>query len=154
MSTAPTKVIKTVRGFNAWTKTWWMRVPEPRDISLIFTIVYALACVGGVVAFVAPPQSITGVAGPILLGFIGAFLLLGAMLAMFAGARENWMLERIGVWFMGGAVFTYAVQIGILQAQDSEGGQRYLHLIISVIALLVFVLRYRLVRIYTYRPRG
>lgn len=152
MSTAPTKVIKTVKGFNAWTKTWWMRVPEPRDISLIFTAVYVLAFTGGVIAFVAPPQSITGVAGPILLGTIGAFLLLGSVIGMIAGARENWKLERIGVWFMGGAIFVYGVQVAILQAITP--GMRWLQLVVVTIALLIFVLRYRLVRIYTYRPRG
>lgn len=154
MSTAPTKVVETVKGFNAWTKTWWMRVPEPRDLSLVFTIAYLLSLAGGIVAFVAPPQSISGLTGPVLMSVIGVFLIVGSIMAMFAGAREVWLIERLGVWLMGSAIAVYGIQIGILQFQEIDGGLRYLHLIVSAIALLVFVIRYRLIRIYTFRPRG
>lgn len=152
MSTAPTKVVETVKGFNSWTKTWWMRVPEPRDLSLIFTITYLLALIGGVIAFVAPPQSISGLTGPILLSIIGVFLIVGSLMAMYAGAREVWLIERLGVWLMGSAVFVYGLQVGIIQA--TQPGSRYLQLTVICIALLVFVIRYRLIRIYTFRPRG
>lgn len=152
MSTAPTKVVKTVKGLNAWTKTWWTRVPEPRDLSLVFSVAYVVSLLGGIVAFVAPPQSLTGIVGPTLLAIIGVFLIAGSLMAMFAGAKEIWLVERLGIWLMGGGVFTYGLQVGIIQA--TQPGARWLQMAIIVIALLLFIVRYRLIRIYTYRPRG
>lgn len=129
-----------------------MRVPEPRDLSLIFSLAYLLAFAGGVIAFVAPPQSISLITGPILLSIIGVFLIVGSLMSMVAGARDIWLIERLGVWLMGSAVFVYGIQVVIVQV--TEPGSRYLQMIIIGLALLVFVIRYRLIRIYTFRPRG
>ena len=88
MSTALTKVIETAKGFNLWTKTWWMRVPEPRDISFLFSLAYLVTLYMGVMAFLAPPQSVKGVTGPVIMGTIGVFLIAGSLLGMWSGAKD------------------------------------------------------------------
>lgn len=152
MSTAPTKVIETAKGFNLWTKTWWMRVPEPRDISFLFSIAYMVAFYVGLMAFISPPQSIKGLTGPIVLGTIGGFLMVGSLLGMWSGAKEIWALERAAIWLMGGGIFVYG--LNVLYLHSTTPGSRLIQLGVVGLALLLFVLRYRLIRIFTYRPRG
>ena len=152
MSTALTKVIETAKGFNLWTKTWWMRVPEPRDISFLFSLAYLVTLDMGFMAFLAPPQSVKGVTGPIIMGTIGVFLIAGSLLGMWSGAKEIWALERMSIWLMGGGVFVYG--LNVLYLHTTTPGPRLLQLGVVTLTLLLFILRYRLIRIFARRPRG
>lgn len=142
-----------MRAIHAWFETWWLKVPEPRDISLIYAVIYGGMLVTGISTVVNPPRTIQASIGPVLMTWMGVLLVLGALIAMFAGTFENWLLERIGLAFIIGALSCYAGLIVALQM--SEAGSRLTQLgVVSFAAIGVFIVRYRLIRGYTYRPRG
>lgn len=129
-----------------------MKVPEPRDISVAFSIAYVLAFLGGLATLILPPRSIAGVVGPSLMVAIGVFFIAGSVLGMYSGAKEIWLLERVAIWLMGGGLLAYGAQVGILHFTSS--GSRLTQLTVVGIALTLFVVRYLMIRKYTYRPRG
>ena len=142
-----------MQSVNGWFSTWWLRVPEPRDISIVYAIIYAGMLCTGIATVITPPRTIEAAIGPFLMTWMGVLLMLGSLLAMVAGSFENWLLERVGLVMIGGALACY---VGlILSLQMSEQGSRLTQLgVVGFAAIGVFVVRYLLIRGYTYRPRG
>lgn len=135
-----------------WLRTWWLEVPEPREISTIYTIVYLAFSGVGAITIIAPPAAVTHIATPGVIIAVGAFFIVGALTAGLGGAWENWRVERIGLALMAAALAGFAVLT--LALEDTTIGTRIAVLILILIALAVLVLRWVLIRGYTYRPRG
>lgn len=140
-------------GVRAWFQTWWLRVPEPRELSVAFTLVYALAFTTGVVTLILPPTSLSReVGGPHVMASVGALLVLGAIVSMCGGAIEHWKLERVGLWLMAGALLIYAGIVGALHLSSS--GSRLTQLGVIGIALASLLVRYLMIWRFSFRPRG
>lgn len=142
-----------MRVIKAWFATWWLKVPEPRDISIAYSFIYFGMFLTGLVTIINPPSTIKAAVGPFLMGWMGVLLTVGAILAMYAGTLENWLLERIGLGFILGALACY---IGlIVSLHFTESGSRLTQLgVVGFAAVGAFIVRYLLIRGYTYRPRG
>ena len=137
----------------AWLQTWWLRVPMPRELSVAFTLLYAIAFCTGVATLLWPPTSLSReVGGPQVMASVGALLVLGAVIAMLGGAREHWKLERIGLWLMAWALLIYATIVTVLH-YTSEG-PRLTQLGVISMALIAFLVRYLMIWRFTFRPRG
>ena len=137
----------------AWLQTWWLRVPMPRELSVAFTLLYAIALCTGVATLLWPPMSLSReVGGPQVMASVGALLVLGAVIAMIGGAREHWKLERIGLWLMAWALLIYATIVTVLH-YTSEGS-RLTQLGVISMALIAFLVRYLMIWRFTFRPRG
>ena len=137
----------------SWLQTWWLRVPMPRELSVAFTLLYAIALVTGIVTLLSPPVSLSReVGGPQVMASVGALLVLGAIISMLGGAREHWKLERIGLWLMAWALLIYAVIVTVLH-YTSEGS-RLTQLGVISMALIAFLIRYLMIWRFTFRPSG
>lgn len=137
----------------AWFRSWWLRVPQPRDISIAYAIMYAGMLCTGIATLLNPPTTIRAEIGPVLMDCIGWFLVVGALLAMGAGTVKNWLVERVGVVFIIAALACYSVLIFSLHV--TESGSRLTQLgVVFFAAIGAFVIRYLLIRGYTYQPRG
>ena len=138
---------------SGWFRTWWLRVPMPRELSVAFTLLYAIAFCTGVATLLWPPMSLSReVGGPQIMASVGALLVLGAVIAMLGGAREHWKLERIGLWLMAWALLIYATIVTVLH-YTSEGS-RLTQLGVISMALIAFLIRYLMIWRFTFRPRG
>ena len=138
---------------SAWFRTWWLRVPMPRELSVAFTLLYSIALMTGVATLLWPPMSLSReVGGPQVMASVGALLVLGAVIAMLGGAREHWKLERIGLWLMAWALLIYAVIVTVLH-YTSEGS-RLTQLGVISMALIAFLIRYLMIWRFTFRPMG
>lgn len=143
----------TIREMPAWLRTWWVRVPEPRDISIAYAGIYFGMLITGVFTLTQPPSTIQSTIGPVLMSTVGWFMVGGSLLAMLAGAWENWLIERVGIVFIGAAIACYSGLIMSLHL--TEGGSRLTQFgVVLFAAGGAFVVRYLLIRGYTYRPRG
>lgn len=142
-----------MRALVSWLQTWWLRVPAPREISVAFTIAYSLAFATGAATLLYPPITLSAeAAGPQAIASVGALLVVGAVLGMLGGAWEHWKLERVGLWLMSGALVIYAAIIVGLHL--STQGSRLTQLGVISLALCLFLVRYLMIRRFTFRPRG
>lgn len=136
-----------------WLRTWWLRVPAPRELSLAFTVLYAFALGTGLATLIVPPTSIAReVGGPGVMASVGAILTVGALTSMYGGAREHWKVERIGLWLMAWALLIYAGIVFSLHLSTS--GSRLTQLGVIGMALTGLLIRFLMIWRFTYRPRG
>lgn len=136
-----------------WLQTWWLRVPMPRELSVAFTLLYALALGAGIVTLIYPPVSLSReVGGPQVMASVGALLIVGALLSMYGGAREHWKVERIGLWLCSWALLIYAGIVLVLHF--SSTGSRLTQLLVIGMALVAFLIRFLMIWRFTFRPRG
>ncbi|WP_300733719.1 hypothetical protein [Pseudomonas sp.] len=138
---------------RAWFRTWWLKVPRPRELSVAFTLLYGVALGTGLVTLAAPPVSLSReVGGPQVMASVGLLLTAGALAAMLGGACEHWKLERIGLWLMGCALTIYGAIV--LSLHFTESGSRLTQLGVVAMALIAFLVRFLMIWRFTYRPRG
>lgn len=136
-----------------WFRTWWIRVPSPRDISIAYTCIYLIALGTGLLTLVEPPRSIAYEIGDYAVAALGVLLTIGAVIGMIAGALEHWRLERVGLLFMGTAAAIFA-GIVISPHYAQYAGSRPAQVGFIAIAIGALVVRYLMIRKFTYRPRG
>lgn len=151
MSIMPTRTapVGLVRG---WVTEWWLRVPEPREMSVAFTFVYVAAFLTGLATLLNPPMSLSKeVGGEQVMASVGGLLIAGALIAMLGGARRYWKLERIGLGVMTGAIGIYGLIVLILH--HSSTGSRLTQLGIIVIALMCFGVRFLMIWRFSFQPR-
>lgn len=141
------------RRFADWFRVWWLRVPMPRELSVAFTLLYALALGAGIVTLIYPPVSLSReVGGPKVMASVGVLLAVGALLSMYGGAREHWKVERIGLWLCSWALLIYAGIVLVLHF--SSTGSRLTQLFVIGMALVAFLTRFLMIWRFTFRPRG
>ncbi|MGW9021253.1 hypothetical protein ACWGOE_07215 [Leucobacter chromiiresistens] len=139
-------------GTAPWLRTWWLGIPDPREISIAFTLAYIVALYTGAVTLVQPPSTVKAAIGPSSMAALAVLLVLGSLIAMLGGAREHWKLERIGLWFMAGATIIYGALV--LGLHFETNGSRLTQLGFVTLALFLFIVRWVLIRYFEYRPRG
>lgn len=136
-----------------WLQTWWLRVPTPREFSVAYTVAYFAALAMGVLILLWPPQTVSAeLGGPAAIMSVGILLVVGAPIGMMGGALEHWKLERIGLWFMSGALGIY--WLVVLALQLTQTGNRYGQLGGLFLGLMLFLVRWLMIRRFTFRPRG
>lgn len=155
MSNAPsTGPIRLQRRASDWFRFWWLKVPDPRIVSIIVGIVYATAffTLGGLGTLIAPPQSIVGEVGSRTMIAVGCLFLIGSVVGMIGGALDHWELERVGIAFMlvGAIVYSYIV----LTLHFTMSGSRLTQLGMLTAAIGFLLLRLAMIWRYDYKPRG
>lgn len=133
-----------------WTKTLWMRIQEPRIVSMVQALIYALCFIGGLVTITDPPRSIAGTLGYGATLAWGGFAVLGGAMGMYAAPTGKWLVEKPAIIACITAIAMYA---GILiTLQVAEAGNRIPQLTFVLIGLLHFVNRYARIKPYSYEP--
>ncbi|MHA7270391.1 hypothetical protein [Arthrobacter sp. HLT1-20] len=133
-----------------WTLAVWLRIQEPRIITVIQFGVYLAAAAGGLSAVVSPPHSIEATAGTGLTIYWAWLLLLGGVLGAVAVLPGIWWLERSAVLACLGASLIYGVNTLALHLSDP--GNRLVQLFMIVIVSLHFITRWLRIRRYAYDP--
>lgn len=137
----------TVRG---WLRMWWLTIPEPRDLSLVWALAYVVLAGTGVAAVFVPPAVVIELYSWPALAAVGWLLILSAALAMLGGWREFWKLERVGIAGMTGATLLFAIISAGLPGDELVG----VVLGYSAFAIVALAARYLMIWRFTYRPRG
>lgn len=139
---------------RAWLLTWWLRVPEPRVFSIGWGIAYAVLCLTGIAALVAPPITVvTEVGYATAKVSIGGLNILGTIIAMVSGYFDYWKGERLGIGFTAAAALILGAMLAYVNHQIPEGSTLVVMGYVAFAAVVLGV-RYLMIRWYTFRPRG
>lgn len=139
-----------------WLRSWWLKVPDPRIISIIVATVYggAFFALGGIGTLTAPPLSITETVpqGDMVMLGVGVLFLAGSIVGMIGGTLDHWELERVGIGAMGAAALLYAYIVITLHLSSS--GSRLTQLAMLTAGIGFLALRLAMIWRYDYKPRG
>lgn len=130
----------------------WLRVTEPRHLKAAYAFFYAVAIVLGLIALIAPPQSISGELGPVLTvtwGVLALFGGAGGLVTVFPGW---WFAERLSIVILWCALGMYLLVVIVLQV-SSESGARWAQMTLFVFAAGLFYVRWYEIREYSFEPR-
>lgn len=101
----------------------WRKVNEPRAITMLTAIGYAVLAFGGISALISPPRSIEGAVGDAAMMLLAAGLTAGGTLGAITSVPGwNW-IERGAVLLCGASLGIYAVII-IIMGIEAETGNR------------------------------
>ena len=141
---------RSVSPVVTWFNEWWIRVPEPRFINLLFGACYLIAVIDGAMLITSPADLHVVNDGTLLL--VGWFMVLGGFLSMVTGTMEIWKLERVGIASILAGLLSYGSLI--LHFDQLSIGVKATELGIITFACALFVVRLAMIWGYTYRPRG
>ncbi|MFA5608120.1 MAG: hypothetical protein WDA07_13200 [Leucobacter sp.] len=137
-----------------WFRYWWLKVPDPRIISIIVGTVYLFGffLLGGVGTLTNPPVTIIGEVGEVTMTTVGFLFLVGAVIGMIGGTLDHWELERVGVVTMGLGALVYAYIV--ISLHYTSTGSRLTQLAMILAGLGFLGLRLAMIWRYDYKPRG
>lgn len=133
-----------------WLLRLWLRVREPRVVSLLYFLIYAALAFGGVAALVDPPSTIQGQIGIVSMYMLAGLLTFGSIVGLVAVLPGIWWLERTAVLAIGSAAGIYGFII--LGLQFAESGNRLLQLSFVVTVLLMQAVRWHRIHERPYDP--
>lgn len=123
---------------------WWLLVPEPRELSTVYTMIYAVALGTGCVTLIFPPVTLAAEVGSAAMSSVGALLIAGAIIGMVGGAYENAKLEKIGLSLQIWALLIYSVIVAALHF--TTHGSRLTQIGVILLALLgSYVVRWAII---------
>lgn len=133
-----------------WTLALWLRIQEPRVVTLAQTVIYLLCALGGIIAIIAPPMSIEVKYGPYVTFAWGSFALIGGVLGTWAAPAGKWLIEKPAIIACTTALTLYAGFI--LSLQLTVPGNRWVQLCFVLMVIAHFIGRYARIRPYSYEP--
>ena len=118
----------------------WRKVNEPRAITMLTALGYAVLAFGGISALISPPRSIEGAVGYGAMLMLAAGLTVGGTLGAITSVPGwNW-LERGAVLLCGASLVIYAVII-IIMGVIAESGNRDLQTAVVLFSAIMIVTR-------------
>lgn len=128
----------------------WLRVQEPRALSVIYFFAYSAVAVMGFAVTIDPPRTIQGTLGQTLVACWAAMLMAGGAIGAGTVLQGVWWLERAGAILCMFAMLIYGVAyIGLPVTQLSL---RIASLSFVTFAILAFAARLVNTRRYAYDP--
>lgn len=130
----------------------WESITEPRHLKLTYFLCYAVALYTGFATLLRPPQSIEGALGAPLTAVWAAFLIMGAFGGLLTVFPGWWFAERLSIamiW-VGAGIYFYVV----LSLHLSQSGSRLTQLGWIAMGAALFLVRWLLIRKYSFEPRG
>ena len=130
---------------------FWERVTEPRHIKVVYVWVYTVAMLTGLATLLYPPQSIEGVLGRALMVAWSTLFLVGGFGGMVTILPGWWKWERwsISAVLMGIAIYGAV----LLSLHFTQQGSRLTQMGVLLLASAVFVVKWMLIRFYSFEPR-
>lgn len=132
---------------------WWdALIPEPRWVSIMYTLGYGITVAMGIVTLIHPPQTLTGAVGEVSMTTAAILWLAGGTIGMISGQREWWEGERYALAMMLVGIIFYAwIITGLHFVGD---GSRLTQLGVLGLAGLFLLLRFGFIWRYPFKPRG
>ena len=131
----------------------WDLITEPRHLKALYATIYLVVLATGMVTLLAPPQSIEGELGQLLTVAWSVFLLLGGFGGMLTVFPGWWWAERLSIVLTLTGIGIYGVVVASLQLTSSGSGSRLTQLGIITLAASPFIIRWVLIRKYSFEPR-
>lgn len=132
-----------------WAITAWLRIQEPRIVSILQLIVYLAAIGAGISAVLDPPPQIQGAVGPGLTILWVAMILGGGLLGAVGVLPGIWWVERPAAILCFGATVIYGYTLIHLHAGREDPA---LQILMVTIAATYFLMRWFRIRRYAYDP--
>ncbi|MGL3804730.1 hypothetical protein ACSYDW_01395 [Paeniglutamicibacter sp. R2-26] len=133
-----------------WTLAVWLRIQEPRIVTVLQFVIYLCAAAAGYLALMNPPRSIEATAGAGLTFYWSILLLGGGLLGAATVLPGWWLFERAATIACFGAASIYGVNLFSLDIAQS--GNRLTQLLMVAIAALHFAARWFRIRRYSFDP--
>ncbi|MGO4143810.1 hypothetical protein AB4Y77_01885 [Paenarthrobacter sp. YAF11_1] len=127
----------------------WLKVQEPRALSVIYFFAYLAIGLLGLFVATDPPRTVSGL-GSALMIWWGALLLFGGALGSIAVLPGIWWLERAATGFCMTAIGLYGWGLATLPV--TQVSARMATFCFVVFALLMFATRLVKIRHYAYDP--
>lgn len=136
-------------------RSLWERITEPRHMKVAYAVIYLATIVVGFVTLAMPPQTIKGEVGPIITVIWAGLFVVGGTAGLLTVFPGWWWVERLlGLAPILLGLGIYLVVVIILHAQALEsGGSRATQIGIITLAASPFLLRFLVIREYSYEPR-
>lgn len=110
-----------------WARGLWQRIQEPRVVTAVQTIVYALCAVGGISTILDPTSSIEGAFGGGVILTWGIFALICEVMGAFDAPGGKWLIEKPAIIACITAIGIYAGII--LTTQLTSRGNRIVRMV-------------------------
>lgn len=133
-----------------WTVRGWLRIPEPRALSVIYFFAYLAVFVLGIAVASDPPRAVQGPIGETLAVSWAGMLLVGGAIGAATALQGAWFLERAGAILCMFAMAIYGVAMASLPV--SQHSLRTATLCFVIFSILAFAARLVNTRRYSYDP--
>lgn len=128
----------------------WLRVQEPRALSVVYFLIYTLTIIAGIAILIDPPRNIQGTIGGGFTTYWAATLLLGGVIGVVTVLPGVWWLERVGSILCGTGLVIY--DVALVSIPNTAGSNRVVSLCFVALASLAFFARLVRIRRYAYDP--
>jgi len=128
----------------------WLKVQEPRALSVIYFFAYLVISVMGLAVAIDPPRAVQSATGGGLMIIWGALLLVGGALGSISVLPGIWWLERAATCFCMTAIGIYGAAIAAYPVNQLS--TRVATLCFVIFSLLAFAARLVKIRHYAYDP--
>ena len=122
----------------------WLLLKEPRVITAMHLLGYAILATAGALALGTPPSSIKAEWGPLLTQRWGGGLLLGGAVGLVATPRGWWWVERAGITLLAIALAMYLSIVVYLHYTGT--GNRLPQAGVAAYAIISLVIRFLRIR--------
>lgn len=120
-------------------------IAEPRHLTVIFALAYALLTYAGFSALRMPPSSIEGELGPLMVTVWSWLWVIGGLLAVAGALPGWWYVERSGLIVLVTGALIYDATIWTLHVTSTVGNREPNALAVAVLVLMLLA---RLVQIW------
>lgn len=133
-----------------WTVRVWLRIQEPRALSVIYFFAYLAVFVLGLAVVADPPRAVQGTLGHVLVLCWAWMLLVGGAIGAATSLQGAWLFERGGAILCMAAMAIYGVAMASLPV--SQQSLRTATLCFVIFSILAFAARLVNTRRYSYDP--
>ena len=128
----------------------WLRVQEPRALSVIYFFAYLAVFVLGLAVALDPPRTVQSSLGHLLVTGWAVMLMTGGGVGLLTVLQGAWLFERAGSILCMFAMAIYGVSVTSLPV--SQASLRTATLCFVVFSILAFAARLVNTRRYAYDP--
>lgn len=128
----------------------WLKVREPRVISVTYFLIYTVLFTAAVSALLDPPKSVEGHIGAVAMTMLAAMLAFGGLVGAPSALVGIWWLERTAVFAIAMSALIYGSIVATLHISGT--GNRLLQLGFVVTVLLMQIVRWHRIRQRPYDP--
>lgn len=135
---------------RVWASTLWLKVQEPKIVTLYQTFIYLLLFLAGISALIQQPYTIADKLGLALATWWGVMATLGGLLGMVSCPPGIWWLEKVAIPLSIGGVGIYALTLSTLSY--TQPAMKTIHIAMALMMVLHFAARYARIRKSAYDP--
>ena len=128
----------------------WESLQEPRKVTAVQSVIYAVVAAMGLVALTTPPMTIENAWGGPLTKAWATILTVGALMSLAGCLIGHWWLEVRSLWLVWTGVGLYVGLVTSLHV--TSAGNRLTQALALVALLLFFVTRYLRIRDFALDP--